>query len=86
MYYVYILERLKDARWYIGSTKNVEERLTYHNAGKITSTRPHRPYRLVYLESFENKTQALLREKQIKKSGIIRKAIKSRVEKYGPIV
>ena len=37
-YYVYILRSLKDKKYYIGSTSNVEARLKFHNAGLQRST------------------------------------------------
>ncbi|HQP16062.1 MAG TPA: GIY-YIG nuclease family protein, partial [Bacteroidales bacterium] len=66
MYYVYILKSLKDGRFYIGSTADVEKRLLYHNSGRQRSTKNRIPFVLVYSESFEDKAIALAREKQIK--------------------
>ena len=34
MYFVYLIESLKDGRYYIGQTNNLKERLKYHNKGK----------------------------------------------------
>ncbi|MBP8040521.1 MAG: GIY-YIG nuclease family protein, partial [Bacteroidales bacterium] len=63
MYYVYILKSLKDGRFYIGSTADVEKRLLYHNSGRQRSTKNRIPFVLVYSESFEDKAIALAREK-----------------------
>ena len=79
MYHVYIIESEETGKWYIGSTEDVQKRLTYHNAGKVRSTKPYIPYRLVYTESFSSKTDARKREILIKKSGRIRKEIKERL-------
>ena len=65
-YYVYIIQSLKDGKYYIGSSSNVVERLNYHNAGLQRSTRNRTPFILVYTEEVENKEAALIREKQIK--------------------
>ena len=65
-YYVYIIQSLKDGKYYIGSSSNVVERLKYHNAGLQRSTRNRTPFILVYSEEVENKGAALIREKQIK--------------------
>ncbi|HEX2934427.1 MAG TPA: GIY-YIG nuclease family protein [Bacteroidales bacterium] len=65
-YFVYILRSLKDNKYYIGSTSDIEARLNYHNAGKQRSTKHRIPFVLVYSETFESKTDALKREKQIK--------------------
>ena len=65
-YYVYIIQSLKDGKYYIGSSSNVVERLKYHNVGLQRSTRNRTPFILVYSEEVENKEAALIREKQIK--------------------
>jgi putative endonuclease len=66
MYYVYIIKSLKDLKYYIGSTSDVQSRLRFHNAGFQRSTKNRIPFILVYQESIKNKTDALKREKQIK--------------------
>ena len=65
-HYIYILQSLKDHKYYIGYTTNVENRLIFHNSGKQRSTKFRIPFRLVHAEKFESKTDALKREKQIK--------------------
>ena len=66
MYYVYILKSLKDNKYYIGSTSNVERRLAFHNAGWQRSTKHRAPFVLVYKECCINRSAAEKREKQIK--------------------
>jgi putative endonuclease len=66
VYYVYILQSVKDHKYYIGSSADVKARLKYQNAGKQRSTKNRIPFILVYTESFENRSQAEYREKQIK--------------------
>ena len=66
LYYVYVLQSLKDHRYYIGFTTDVEARLRFHNAGLQRSTRDRIPFRLVLYEAFATKEEALKREKQIK--------------------
>ncbi len=65
-HYVYILQSLKDNRYYIGETSDVESRLNFHNAGKQRSTRYRIPFKLVLAEEYSTREQALIREKQIK--------------------
>ena len=65
-YFVYILRSQKDGRYYIGSTRDVEARLIFHNNGLQRSTKSRIPLILVYSETFTNKLDALKREKQIK--------------------
>ena len=71
MYYVYIIKSKTKERFYTGSSENVHKRLNSHNSGKVKSTKAYKPQKIVYLETFENKNEALKREKQIKsyKSG-----------------
>jgi len=65
-HYVYILQSLKDKKYYIGETSDVPARLLFHNAGKQRSTKNRIPFNVVLVESFENRQAALQREKQIK--------------------
>ncbi|MCX7833970.1 MAG: GIY-YIG nuclease family protein [Ignavibacteria bacterium] len=66
-FYTYILKsKIKD-RFYIGSSSNLEKRLQYHNQGKTKSTKPSIPWEIVYYEKFDSKSDALKREKQLKK-------------------
>jgi putative endonuclease len=65
-YYVNILCSLKDGKYYIGSSEDVEARVRFHNAGLQRSTRHRIPFELVYIETLVYKTVALKREKQIK--------------------
>ena len=65
-YFVYILQSQKDGRYYIGSTRDVEAKLIFHNKVLQRSTKSRIPLILVYSETFTNKLDALKREKQIK--------------------
>ena len=65
-HYVYILQSLKDHRYYVGETSDVEARLLFHNSGKQRSTRNRIPFRLVLVEEYPDRETALKREKQIK--------------------
>ena len=67
MYYVYILKSMKDNKRYFGYTENIEHRLSEHNAGLVKSTRNRRPLRIIHIEEFESKKEALMREKELKK-------------------
>jgi putative endonuclease len=66
LHYVYILQSLRDKRYYIGETSNVEQRLLFHNSGKQRSTRNRISFRLILVEEYTNRNEALKREKQIK--------------------
>jgi len=57
-------------RFYIGSTDDLERRVAQHNSGeKDTSkyTLKNGPWKLVWAESHVTRSQAMMREKQIKR-------------------
>ncbi len=62
MYYVYVLKSIKNGKPYTGSSEDVENRLVEHNAGKTKSTRASKPYKLVYKESYNTRSEAVRRE------------------------
>ena len=65
-YHIYIL-LCSDNTYYTGFTTDVEKRLAEHNSGKGAKyTRGRTPCKLVYTESFEDKSSALKREWEIK--------------------
>jgi putative endonuclease len=65
-FFVYILQSKKDNKHYIGMTSNLEQRLFQHNSGLVKSTKNRIPLELIYSEEFENKSDALNREKELK--------------------
>jgi len=67
MWTVYILKSIKNERFYIGCTSNLNRRLLEHNAGRNASTKWHMPWSVVYSELFVEQGLAYAREKQIKK-------------------
>lgn len=77
MWYVYILQSLKDSRTYIGYTHNLEERLKIHNFGRVKATRYRCPFKLLYYEKRDSLKEVKHREKYWK-SGSGRR----RLEKY----
>ena len=65
-YVTYIIFSPSHNRYYIGSTQNIEKRLKKHNSGGTKSTKPYKPWVLVYMEVFQNKSKACKREFEIK--------------------
>lgn len=66
-YYVYIL-LCKDGSCYTGHTKNLDSRLKQHALGKgARYTKIHEPDKLIYVEEFDTRQKAMVRERQIKK-------------------
>jgi len=66
MYFVYVLYSLKDHKLYKGSTSNIQKRILRHNSGGNKSTAHRKPFVLVHIEQFEDKSEALKRELYLK--------------------
>jgi putative endonuclease len=68
MWETYIIQSINYKRYYIGYSQNAIYRLAqYHNEGKCKSTKHYIPYKIIKIEKFKTKTEALKREKQLKK-------------------
>lgn len=66
MWYIYIL-LCEDNSLYTGISDNPQKRFLDHKNGKGGKyTRLHQPTKIVYLEQFASKSEALKRELQIK--------------------
>ena len=67
VYFVYILQSGSDHSFYIGYTSDLNRRLEEHNSGRTRYTAQKRPWAVVYYEELKTKTDALKREKFLKK-------------------
>jgi putative endonuclease len=67
MFYVYILKSKKSDRFYIGQTNDIQKRLVRHNAGRVPSTKHGVPWCVILYESYDLRSEAMIREKEIKK-------------------
>jgi putative endonuclease len=67
LYYVYIIQSKKDASNYKGFCQDPYKRLVQHYNGESEYTREKGPWELVCLLVFESKTEALSKEKKLKK-------------------
>jgi putative endonuclease len=66
-YYVYMI-LCEDKSFYTGYTKNVDSRMRLHVNGKAARyTRIHKPKRIVYVEEFASRKEAMKRERRIKR-------------------
>ena len=81
MFYVYILQSVKSRNFYIGYTSDLKNRFKEHNNGKNLTTKPFRPYKLIYYEAFLNKKDAKSREEYLK-SGWGWRSIKKILKNY----
>jgi putative endonuclease len=62
MFYVYILQsELEEVHCY-GHTGDLDGRLKRHNSGKVRSTKGRKPWKIIYSEPFETKSEAYKRE------------------------
>jgi len=66
-YYVYIIYSISGDRYYRGFSENPNQRLLQHNNGESKFTSKYSDWKFVYIECFETKREALIREKGLKK-------------------
>lgn len=66
MYYVYILHIKKTGRYYTGQTQSLAKRLQKHTRGETKSIKNRGEVKLVYVERYSTRAEAMKREKQIK--------------------
>ncbi len=72
--YVYILKSKIVDRYYVGSTRNLEQRLTEHNNRRRHWTSRFQPWEIIYSEECSTRAKAMKREKWLKsKNGIVEK-------------
>ncbi len=66
MFYVYVLQSESTSRIYIGQTKDLPNRMSAHKSGLARYTRSRGPWTLVYSEEYETRSEAMVRERQLK--------------------
>jgi putative endonuclease len=85
MFTVYVLFSKTYKKIYIGFTSNLELRIQQHNETAIKGyTIKYRPWEVLFTEEFENKLDAMKREKQLK-GGQGREFIWNEIRKRGLI-
>ncbi len=65
-YYVYILKSKSKGTSYIGSTQDLENRLSEHNSGESKYTRGKGPWELMYHEQYSSRSDVVRRERFFK--------------------
>jgi putative endonuclease len=65
-FFVYAISSAAKQQIYIGFSKDVNKRLKEHNNGLNFSTKPYRPWELIYFEAHTNELDARRREKYLK--------------------
>ena len=66
MFFTYILKSETAGTFYYGHTKDIQNRVAKHNAGKVRSTKSKRPWIIHYVEEFPTKAEAYQRERFFK--------------------
>ncbi|MCI0473508.1 MAG: GIY-YIG nuclease family protein [Ignavibacteria bacterium] len=67
MFCTYILESSKTGEFYIGQTNNIQSRIAQHNSGLSKATKHGMPWKLIYVESFITRSEAIRRERYLKR-------------------
>jgi len=81
MWYVYVIQSMKDNKWYTGYADDLKKRVQEHNKGLVYASRKRRPFNLLYYEACLNKQDAKMREQYLK-SGMGKKYIRNRLKFY----
>lgn len=82
-YYLYILKSKTSDKYYTGISEDVERRLEFHNTREKGFTSRYRPWKVVFKKEFENKTEAIRAERNVKRwksKVMIEKLIKQEIE------
>ncbi|MGB8523775.1 MAG: GIY-YIG nuclease family protein [Candidatus Acidiferrales bacterium] len=67
MAWLHILQSQSTGRYYVGSTNDLDRRLSEHNRAHSLATRGRGPWILVHRETFPTPIEACRRELEIKK-------------------
>ena len=68
---VYILQSEKNGKYYIGSTKDLDQRIQQHLKGRVLSTKSNLPWKLVFKQNFES--VGVARKQEIRLKGLKRR-------------
>ena len=81
MFYTYVLQSIKDNKWYTGTMNDLRKRFKEHNDGLSTSTKNRGPFILIYYEACRNQKDAFTREKYLK-TGMGKRYLKNRLKRF----
>lgn len=81
MYYIYVLESMRDGKFYTGYTSDLKRRIVEHNNQSEFSTKARTPFKLIYYEACLSKEDAIAREKYLK-SGMGKRYLRNRLKNY----
>ena len=80
MWRVYIIKSLIKRWYYVGSTNRLVERTNEHNTGRVKSTKPYRPFLLIYITKFATEKEARAYERKLKDCRIEKESIINKYE------
>jgi len=80
-YFVYVLQSMRDKKFYTGYTENLKLRFEQHKKGLVKSTKDREPLKLIYYEACLNQQDATHREKYLK-TYYGKMFIKNRIKSY----
>jgi putative endonuclease len=66
MFYCYVLRSEKTGRRYVGSCRDLDNRVRRHNAGESKATKQGVPWVLIRSERFSSRSEAAQRERYYK--------------------
>ncbi|MDP4263118.1 MAG: GIY-YIG nuclease family protein [Bacteroidota bacterium] len=66
MFYVYSIHSLPKNYTFAGLTDNVERKFLEHQSGRNKTTRPYRPFKIIYAEECSTRQEAQERERYLK--------------------
>ena len=84
MYYTYVIQSLKDDKWYTGCNKDLRERFKEHLKNKVMATKGRGPFKLIHYEACSSKYDAYDRERYLK-SGMGKRYLRNRLKRSLPL-
>ncbi len=65
-FWIYILKSLKNNDIYVGSTENLEKRVSLHNGGRVRSTKANIPWLILEKRRCNSRSEAVQLERFLK--------------------
>ena len=79
LYYIYLIKRVDENRYYLGFTSNLKRRFQEHNSNKGCKTTEGYKWKLIYYEAYETSSLARKREVQLKRNRGSKRALYNRL-------
>ena len=79
MFFPYVIEN-KQGKLYVGQTRDLKKRILEHNESGNGYTSKFCPWKIIYLEKFDSRKEAMSKEKYLK-TGVGRDWIKNNIKR-----